>query len=172
MMLANVGLVNNVHFPVLNSLPLFTTMFEQNAWETVYIFSNKSLISIGQFDDRSGLYLWTLELDVNTLLTYALVCGVGTWLFRHAATTPRYASGSIYKWSIAGFLILIFSRTYVTVLGHCAGPTWVGYVALFGLGAEQLEIISTWQWFIAALGVTLILIAVRKTISSSSSNIF
>ncbi len=169
-MLINVGLANNMQFPILNSLPLFSSMFEQNAWETINFFLNKTLISIGQFDLRSGLYLWTLELDFNSLVIYALISGIGTWLFSHAATV-KYSSGSIYRWSIVGLFILIFSRTYVTVLAHCAGPTWAGFVILYALGAENLNLTSTWQWFIAAFGFVPILIAVRKTLSGSSSNI-
>ncbi len=170
MMLANTGLVNNIQFPILHSLPLFSSMFEQSARKTNSLFSNKTLIAIGQFDPRSGLYLWTLELDFNSLVIYGLISGIGVWLFSHAAAV-KYSSGSIYRWSIAGLFILIFSRTYITVLAHCAGPTWIGFVALYGLGAEDLDITSTWQWFIAAFGFLPILIAVRKTLSESSSTI-
>jgi len=173
MMIANVGLANNLHFPILDTLSLFAAMYEQNAWETLYIFSNKSLFAIGEFDNRSGLYLWTLELDFITLLTYALACGIAKFVFHQAAiSTTGYTSSPAYKWSLVGLIILILSKTYITVLGHCAGPTWIGYVALYGLGVEELELTPLWQWLSATFGLLLILNSSRKAVSNSRSDIF
>ena len=171
MMIANVGLVNNVNSPIINSLSIFPIMFEQNAWETIFIFSNKTLISFGQFDPRSGLYLWTLEMDFNTLLAYAAVAIISTPLL-HAASASQTNSRSTTAWILTGLLILIFTRTYVTVLAHCAGPTWIGYVVLYGLGADELEITSMWQWLLAIAGCILIFVAIKKAGSSDKSEYF
>ena len=168
MMIANVGLVNNVNSPIINSLSIFPIMFEQNAWETIFIFSNKTLISFGQFDPRSGLYLWTLEMDFNTLLAYAAVAIISTPLL-HAASASQTNSRSTTAWILTGLLILIFTRTYVTVLAHCAGPTWIGYVVLYGLGTDELEITSMWQWLLAIAGCILIFVAIKKAGSSNKS---
>lgn len=168
MMIANVGLVNNVNAPVINSLSIFPIMFEQNAWETIFIFSNKTLISFGQFDPRSGLYLWTLEMDFNTLLAYAAVAIISTPLL-HAVSASQTNSRSTTAWILTGLLILIFTRTYVTVLAHCAGPTWIGYVVLYGLGADELELTSMWQWLLAITGCILIFVAIKKAGSSNKS---
>ena len=171
MMIANVGLVNNVNSPIINSISIFPIMFEQNAWETIFIFSNKTLISFGQFDPRSGLYLWTLEMDFNSLLTYAIVAIIGTLLL-HTASTSRTKNRSTTIWALAGLLILVFSRTYITVLAHCAGPTWVGYVVLYALGADELELTSTWQWVFAIAGCVLIFVAIKKAGSSKKPEFF
>ena len=168
MMIANVGLVNNVNAPVINSLSIFPIMFEQNAWETIFIFSNKTLISFGQFDPRSGLYLWTLEMDFNTLLAYAAVAIISTPLL-HAVSASQTNSRSTTAWILTGLLILIFTRTYVTVLAHCAGPTGIGYVVLYGLGADELELTSMWQWLLAITGCILIFVAIKKAGSSNKS---
>ena len=168
MMIANVGLVNNINAPIINSLSIFPIMFEQNAWETIFIFSNKTLVSFGQFDPRSGLYLWTLEMDFNTLLAYAAVAIISTPLL-HAASASQTNSRSTTAWILTGLLILIFTRTYVTVLAHCAGPTWIGYVVLYGLGTDELEITSMWQWLLAIAGCILIFVAIKKAGSSNKS---
>ena len=168
MMIANVGLVNNVNSPIINSLSIFPIMFEQNAWETIFIFSNKTLISFGQFDPRSGLYLWTLEMDFNTLLAYAAVAIISTPLL-HAASASQTNNRTTTAWILTGLLILIFTRTYVTVLAHCAGPTWIGYVVLYGLGTDELEITSMWQWLLAIAGCILIFVAIKKAGSSNKS---
>lgn len=171
MMIANVGLVNNVNSPVINSISIFPIMFEQNAWETIFIFSNKTLLSFGQFDPRSGLYLWTLEMDFNTLLAYAAVAIISTPLL-HAASASQTNNRSTTAWILTGLLILIFTRTYVTVLAHCAGPTWIGYVVLYGLGADELELTSMWQWLLAIAGCILIFVAIKKAGSSKQSEYF
>ena len=166
MMIANVGLVNNVNSPIINSISIFPIMFEQNAWETIFIFSNKTLISFGQFDPRSGLYLWTLELDFNTLLVYAIASIISTPLLLAASASQTKV------WTLAGLLMLVFSRTYVTVLAHCAGPTWVGYVVLYGLGADELELTSRWQWVIAIIGCVFVIVAIKKAGLSNTSKYF
>jgi hypothetical protein len=155
MMIANVGLVNNVNAPIINSLSIFPIMFEQN-------------VSFGQFDPRSGLYLWTLEMDFNTLLAYAAVAIISTPLL-HAASASQTNNRSTTAWILTGLLILIFTRTYVTVLAHCAGPTWIGYVVLYGLGADELELTSMWQWLLAIAGCILIFVAIKKAGSSKQS---
>jgi len=165
MMVLNVGLANNINFPILNTLPIFSVMFEQNAWETLIIFSNKTLISIGQFDPRSGLYLWTLELNFNSLLAYFIAAIIATPLLR-AASIDRAGNQSTLAWALTGLLMLVFSRTYVTVLEHCAGPTWIGYVSLYALGAENLQLTSTWQWAFTVTAGLLISVAIIKTYSS------
>lgn len=161
MVIANFGFFNNLHFPILDIAPLFPTMWEQSPWQTILIFSNKSIFSLGQADMRSGLYLWTLEFDLNSLAVYFLAAGLAAWLFMKLPNNHA-ENRAIHKWTIVSLCLLLFSRTYITVLAHCAGPTWIGYVSLYALGMDEVELTSLWQWLMALVAISVLLIPLRK----------
>ena len=168
MVVANLGMFNNLQFPITDMLPLLSEMFSQSPWQTLVIFSNKTIIAIGQADMRSGLYLWTLELDLNTILTYTLVAGLAARIFY--ILPHKYSENrSIHLWTYLALGLLIISRTYVTVLAHCAGPTWIGYVALYGTGLEEITLTSAWQWIIAIIACLITAMLFKKTSKPSQT---
>jgi hypothetical protein len=56
-----------------------------------------------------------------------------------------------------GLVLVAFSVTYMTSIEHCAGPTWTGFVALYGLGYSQFELNPLWQALCAVAGLLLML---------------
>lgn len=147
----NREMVNNLLFPVAQYLPMLSIIWQDNAWAAMQILVGKSLLAIGHYDARSGLYLWTLEFDALSLLLHLL----GAIVIAKMIALPA----RLLAWVIAGVALVVFSHTYVTVLAHCAGPTWAGFVALYGLGVEKFPVNSTWQWLFFIAGVVLVVMA-------------
>jgi len=147
----NREIVNNLLFPISQYVPMFSVIWKDNPWAALQILADKSVLAVGSYDAHSGLYLWTLEFDALSLLLHLLVAIV----IAKMLALPRYLLG----WAIAGAALILISHTYVTVMAHCAGPTWAGFVALYGLGVEKFPVNSTWQWLFFLAGTLLVVIA-------------
>lgn len=156
----NRAMVNNLLFPVTQYLPMLSIIWEDNAWAATQILAGKSLFAVGHHDARSGLYLWTLEFNTLSLLLHLL----GAIFIAKLMALPARLLG----WVTAGVALIVFSHTYVTVLAHCAGPTWAGFVALYGLGVEKFPVNSTWQWLFFIAGVALISMARWRAVSPAT----
>lgn len=156
----NREMVNNLLFPVSQYLPMFSVIWKDNPWAALQILADKSVLAAGHYDAQSGLYLWTLEFDALSLLLHLL----GASIIAKMIALPLRLLG----WFIAGAGLMAFSHTYVTVMAHCAGPTWAGFVALYGLGVEKFPVNPVWQWLIFITGVGLIIIARWRWVSPAT----
>lgn len=156
----NREMVNNLLFPVSQYLPIFSVIWKDNPWAALQILADKSVLAAGHYDVQSGLYLWTLEFDTLSLLLHLL----GAIIIAKMIALPLRLLG----WFIAGAGLMAFSHTYVTVMAHCAGPTWAGFVALYGLGVEKFPVNPVWQWLIFTTGVGLIIIARWRSASPAT----
>lgn len=138
MMLGNLSLVNNVFFPIGQYLSMAGMMWDESVLGTLQFLSHKSLFALAHTDSRTGLHIWTVEFDFITLAVYAAV--VGIYLY-WAKEQQRFFSARSQRgaWLIVALLCLVFASTYVTSIAHCAGPTWAGFVLLYGLGFEELD---------------------------------
>jgi hypothetical protein len=159
MILANGRLVNTVDFPIKEYFGIFKIIWSDNPWGAIRVMSNKSILLFGHYDSRSTLYLWTLEFNSTALLVYICVSIAGGWLIQHMLTQAGISRGCFYI-SVTGYVLLLLSSTYATVLAHCAGPTWVTYVALYGVGFEEVSLNPIWQWVCAIVGGLLMITAI------------
>lgn len=148
--LLNREVPNNLLFPIDQYLPIFSVIWKDNPWAALQLIAEQSILAVGHFDARSGLYLWTLEFDLLSLFLH----GVGALIVARFITLPR--GTRILMFSGVGLLLL--SHTYVTVMAHCAGPTWAGFVTLYGLGVDKFPVNAMWQWA-SAIGGGLLLVA-------------
>ncbi len=154
--LFNDGLPNHLLTPFRQYTPLLGIIWDENPFTALQIFATKSLLAITHLDARSGLNVWTYELDSITSMVYlacaaVIALGLKQWA-RPAAVHSPLALASL--WS--GAVLLATSVTYMSSIDHCSGPTWVGFVTLYGLGMEQSNIYLWWQIACAALGVALL----------------
>ena len=156
----NREMVNNLLFPISQYLSMFSIIWKDNPWAALQILADKSVLALGSYDAQSGLYLWTLEFDALSLLLHM----AGAILIATMLARPRHIFGS----AVAGVALVMLSHTYVTVMAHCAGPTWAGFVALYGLGVEKFPVNSTWQWLFFAAGSAVIFIARRLAVSPAT----
>jgi len=156
----NREIVNNLLFPISQYVPMFSVIWKDNPWAALQILADKSVLAVGHYDSLSGLYLWTLEFDALSLLLHLL----GAIVIAKLIARPLHILG----WAVAGAALVVLSHTYVTVMAHCAGPTWAGFVALYGLGVEKFPVNSTWQWLFFATGVALVVIARRLAVSPAT----
>ncbi len=153
----NREMVNNMLFPISQYLPMFEVIWKDNPWAALQILADKSVLAVGHYDAASGLYLWTLEFNALSLLLHLL----GAVVIAKLIALPRPLFGSM----VTGVALVIMSHTYITVMAHCAGPTWVGFVTLYGLGVDKFPVNSTWQWLFFAAGVLLVIIARARAAS-------
>lgn len=156
----NREMVNNLLFPISQYIPMFSVIWKDNPWAAVQIIADKSVLAVGHYDAQSGLYLWTLEFDALALLLHLL----GALVIAKMIARPLRIVG----WATAGAALVVLSHTYVTVMAHCAGPTWAGFVTLYGLGVEKFPVNPFWQWLFFALGVALVFIARRLAVSPAA----
>ena len=156
----NREMVNNLLFPVTQYLPMLSVIWKDNPWAAMQILADKSVLAAGHYDAHSGLYLWTLEFDALALLLHLLAALVIAKMI--------LLRWRILGWAMAGAALVVISHTYVTVMAHCAGPTWAGFVALYGLGVEKFPVNSMWQWLFFIAGVVLIIIARGRSASPAT----
>lgn len=152
--LLNREIPNNLLAPITQYLPMFSIIWDDNPWAALEVLADKSLLAVGHFDQRSGLYLWTLEFDTLSLLLHI----AGAFIIARFITL----SGAARILVLTGVGLLLLSHTYVTVMAHCAGPTWAGFVALYGLGVEKFPVNSIWQWAAAMGGIGLLASALKS----------
>jgi hypothetical protein len=154
MSLLNRELVNNVLFPIAQYVPMFEILWRDNPSAAIGVLADKSVLAFGHFDERSGLYLWTLEFDTLSLLVYLAVSFVAVVVWHRIRATGIDRMQSAL--ALAGLGLILLARTYATVAAHCAGSTWVGFVSLYALGVDKFPVNSFWQWLFAAAGLALL----------------
>lgn len=145
--------VNHALTPVLQYLGLFKITFAEQPLFSLHFLATKSIFVLSNFDPRSSLNLWTLEYDFYTLLVYfAVSLLLGRILAARINDSSTMPIMAIISFTISAFF-LSFSISYMTVLEHCSGATWVGFVTLYGLGLDEFELYPIYQIICAAIGI-------------------
>jgi hypothetical protein len=153
-MALNGGVVNHLLTPVFQYTSLFGILWDEKPMGALQFIVTKSVIAFAHKDPRSGLNLWTYEFDTISLFVY-LVGALAAGYFLHTALT----GGKVFKarslWlGLAGCALVLASVSYMTSIEHCSGATWVGFVAMYGMGFDEFELYPAWQWATAVLGLT------------------
>jgi len=152
-MVLNGTMVNHGLTPIFQFLGIFQIIWPEQPMSSLNFLATKSLFAFAHQDPRSGLNLWTLEYDTYTLLTYVIVAAILGWV----VTTYRNQAISVPLGPIltifAGGVFVAVSMSYMTVIDHCSGATWVGFVALYGMGFDEFELYPVYQIICASLGI-------------------
>lgn len=150
----NGSLPNHILNPVGAYTGLFQIMWQEKPFEALLFLLNKSVFTLVHQDPRSGLNIWTLEYDSITLFIYVATALIAGRLLSNAIHASHSSSG-LYR-SLAGATSLVIAVTYMSNIDHCSGATWVGFVALYGLGFDGFEIYPYYQWIFGMLGLGLL----------------
>ena len=176
-MVLNQNAVNLVYQPVLQYWSLFLILWQDNPVGAFEFIVSKSLIAFAHQDPRSGLNLWTFEIDSVTLFVYVLssiaFAIVSTRSLRSKLSSRQVCSQNSFKIALVGMTLLNFSFSYMTAIEHCAGATWVGFVSAYGLGAEGFELYPYYQWVGAVIGTSCLGLALflsRKGFSNNATD--
>ncbi len=150
-MLLNGGIVNHILMPIAQYMSLFTILWDEKPLGALQFLLTKSVVTFAHKDPRSGLNLWTYEFDSITIIVYALAAGFGGRLLLKFFNNPHN-----YRWAtivgLIGCTLVIFSVSYMTSIEHCSGATWAGFVSMYGMGFDEFELYTFWQWLCAGLG--------------------
>jgi len=153
-MALNGKLVNHTLAPVFQFLGIFQIIWPEHPLDSLHFLATKSLFAFSHYDPRSGLNLWTLEYDSYTLMVYVTLSLFLGWVI----TTYRQQAISIPLGPAiscgVGVLLVALSISYMTVIDQCSGATWVGFVAMYGMGFDEFELYPAYQIICAALGIT------------------
>lgn len=152
-MVLNGKLVNHILTPILQFLGIFQIIWPQQPMDSLHFLATKSLFAFAHHDPRSGLNLWTLEYDSYTLIIYIVLSILLGWVI---ATYRRQAISIPVGPAIActaGIFFIATAVSYMTAIDHCSGATWVGFVALYGMGFDEFELYPAYQIICAALGI-------------------
>lgn len=153
-MLLNEGGVNHLLTPVGSYFSMFQLIWPEHPLGALQFIITKSFIVLAHHDPRSDLNLWTLEYDAVTLFIYLCVAlFAGRLLSRPLPDGPRRTG--LYA-ALAGLAMVATTVTYMTILDHCSGPNWVGFVTLYGLGVDPLNAYPFWQWTFGGAGLALL----------------
>lgn len=156
--LLNSGWVNHMLNPVGADISMFLLIWPEQPLAALEFILTKAFLVFAHKDPRSALNLWTLEYDAITLLIYAMVAILlGRMLSRPATGTVRARLLTLF-----GAGLLVSSVTYMTAIEHCSGATWVGFVSLYGMGADGFDLYPIYQWILFLLGASLVIIGRRK----------
>jgi len=150
-MLLNDGTVNYIITPISHQKALFAALWEENPLRASQYILTKSVIVFAHKDPRSGLNLWTYEFDVISIVIYGLIALFGgRLLLKFFSSRGKYRLATLF--GLCGSVLTLTSVSYMTVIEHCSGATWVGFVSLYGMGFSELELYPLWQWLCAGLG--------------------
>lgn len=147
-MALNGGMVNHLLTPVGSYFSMFQLIWPEQHLGALQFILTKSFIVLAHHDPRSDLNLWTVEYDAITLLIYLGVALV-------AARLLNRGRGPGLVIALIGAAMVAATFTYITVLDHCAGPTWAGFVTLYAFGVSGFDISYSWQWMFGVAGLGL-----------------
>ena len=156
-MLLNGGIVNHVLTPFLQYTSLFTVLWNDKPLGAIQFMINQPLLAFTYKDPRSTLNLWTYDFDFITTMVYVVACLLaGRIVAQYWYARQRAVYLSPLLLGLAGLGLTALSITYMSVIEHCAGPTWVGFVSLYGMGLDEFGLYSAYQIVIASVGVVLL----------------
>lgn len=160
----NGSLPNHILNPIGAYTGLFQIMWQEKPLGALQFLLNKSVFALVHQDPRSGLNLWTLEYDSITLFVYLATAVIAGRLLSNAIHISHSSTG-LYR-SLAGATSLVIAVTYMSNIEHCSSATWVGFVALYGMGFDGFEIYPYYQWIFGLVGLGLLgwgLFKLKKT---------
>jgi hypothetical protein len=152
--LLNGGWPNHLLNPVGSYFSMFQLIWPEKPLGALQFIATKSFVVFAHRDPRSELNLWTLEYDLITLAVYVLAALLGGKLISRALQAGSKPSGLLR--ALLGTTLLVIAVTYMTSIEHCSGPTWVGFVGLYGLGFDGFELYPFYQGVVALLGAGLL----------------
>lgn len=156
-MLLNGGVVNHVLTPFLQYTSLFTVLWNDKPLGAMRFMLHQPLLTFTYKDPRSTLNLWTYDFDAITTLVYVVACLVaGRIVAQYWFAKQRVAYRVALALALGGLTLTVLSTTYMSVIEHCAGPTWVGYVSMYGLGWDVENRYPAYQIVLASVGVVLL----------------
>jgi len=150
----NTGYFNRLLVPFSNYSPMIKLLWQNSLTDAIQFASTKSLFAFAYLDPRSHLNLWTYEFDTISLTVY-LICSM--YLARTLKTHAASSAINPLIFKIIGSGLILVSVSYMSVIQHCAGPTWIGFVAAYGIGFEGFDHLGIWQILFAICGFALIL---------------
>lgn len=163
--LLNKGWVNHVLNPVGASISMFQLIWPEQPLAALEFILSQSFVVLAHKDPRSALNLWTLEYDAITLFVYFIVALL---LGRSLTRVPSHDADRNFNISTRGHFsallggaLLVISVTYMTAIEHCSGATWVGFVALYGMGFDGFDLFPIYQWLLFLLGGGLLIFGLR-----------
>ncbi|MFV2058297.1 MAG: hypothetical protein ACC707_17665 [Thiohalomonadales bacterium] len=171
LMLINLSIINTIFSPILQYMSLFLVLWQDDPFGALQFIATKSIVAFAHTDARSGLNLWTYEIDSITLFVYlfsAVLFAKVASRHNHSTRPPEQKN---LKLALVGSVFMSFSFTYMTAIEHCAGPTWVGFVMLYGLGFEGFQLTPIYQWAGGIVGATFLGIALFNHSSDNSDTI-
>lgn len=165
-MALNGSVVNHVFSPLEEVLPMFRLVWGDNPPGALAFLANKSLFAFAHLDAHSGLNHWTLQFDALSLIGYAVAALLGGRVIAYGGRQDGRGLALL----LAALTGLVFSVTYASNIAHCAGPTWVGFVTLYGLGFFGFETPIYWQWLLAVPSLAGLIYQARKTPAETVSD--
>ena len=161
--------VNHSLLPIFQYTGMFSLIWPEQPFGAIQFLATKSLFAFAHHDPRSGLNLWTLEYDSITLLLYTCTSVFTGWmLVKYLGKTDVDRRPAILVAAFLGAFFLSFSASYMTVIEHCSGATWVGFVSLYGMGFDEFQLYPAYQFISAIIGILALaggLIQIKSTAS-------
>lgn len=153
-MLLNGGWVNHMLTPVGSYFSMFQLIWPEQPLGALQFILTKSFIVFAHKDMQTGLNVWTLEFDALTLGVYLMAALAGGKLLLPLARNSQQTRGLFT--GLTGMAGLVLTFTYMTAIDHCAGPTWIGYVIAYGLGADGFDQTFLWQGTLGSISIALL----------------
>jgi hypothetical protein len=152
-MALNGKMINHGLTPIFTNIDVFKLIWPEHPLASLHFLATKSIFVFSHYDARSALSLWTLEYDFYTLLVYLTVSlSLGRILASHRNEAWKSSIKPIFACFTSAFIIA-FSISYMTVLEHCSGATWVGFVSLYGMGFTEFELYPRYQIITVIIGI-------------------
>ena len=145
--------VNHILTPIFQYIGVFKLTWPEQPLGSLHFLATKSILVFSHYDPRSALNLWTLEYDFYTLVIYlAVSLMLGRILAKYLNDPANMPFKAVIAFAISAFFIS-FSISYMTVLEHCSGATWAGFVALYGMGLNEFELYPIYQIVCVFIGI-------------------
>jgi len=152
-MVLNGKVVNHSLVPIFQFTGMFSLLWPEHPLASLHFLATKSLFAFAHHDMRSGLNLWTLEYDSYTLLVYIGLSLIFGWIVATSRERATTIPSSAIITCVAGITFISLSISYMSVIDHCSGATWVGFVTLYGMGFNEFELYPAYQIVCAAIGI-------------------
>ncbi|HEY5602157.1 MAG TPA: hypothetical protein VIM41_03535 [Gammaproteobacteria bacterium] len=152
-MVLNTKIVNHIITPIVQFIGIFQIIWPEHPLDSLHFLATKSLFVFAHRDPRSGLNLWTIEYDTYTLLIYTGLSLIMGWVIARYRQQAISIPPGPFIACTAGIFFTALSVSYMTAIDHCSGATWMGFVALYGMGFNEFQLYPVYQIICAAIGI-------------------
>jgi len=168
---------NSIIFPAYEFKEIASTLWTQNPWSTLKVWSAQPIFKITHYDEMSGLSVWAVYYYLPGIISN-LIVALASVLYFYKLSSNSVSPKTLVLMVMAA-LFFIIPTFYISIAEHCAGANWmfnvmlrawqsdIGNVAVI-LKQSTINFTAIYlicQWALVAAGISIYIMLFRKLVN-------